>query len=121
MPKIEVEGHGAFEVADTTRLVNALETHGVDILHRCGGYAKCTTCRVEFVAGEPERITQAEQDKLAEKNLLGQVRLACQILCDQDMSVRPLMTLGSSGLPDPGSTPEAEITPPPVWISTTTA
>lgn len=117
MPRLEVEGYGTSEVADGTRLVRAIEDHGVDILHRCGGYARCTTCRVAFARGEPERMTQAEHDKLAEKELLGQARLSCQILCDHDMQVRPLMTLRESGLPDPGPQPEAEITPPPEWIS----
>ena len=116
MPRIEVEGRGAFDVPADTRLVRAIEDNGVDILHRCGGFAKCTTCRVEFIAGEPGRMTVAERDKLAEKELLGQVRLSCQILCDHDMTVRPLMTLSSSGLPDPGSAPQAEITPTPEWV-----
>lgn len=118
MPRIEVEGRGTFDVSADTRLVHAIEDNGVDILHRCGGFAKCTTCRVEFIAGEPSRMTVAERDKLAEKKLLGQVRLACQILCDHDMIVRPLMTLASSGLPDPGSTPEIQITPAPEWVDT---
>ena len=26
----------------------------VDVLHACGGNARCTTCRVEFVDGEPD-------------------------------------------------------------------
>ncbi|MEO7910417.1 MAG: 2Fe-2S iron-sulfur cluster-binding protein [Roseiflexaceae bacterium] len=116
MPRIEVEGHGTFDVPADMRLVRAIEGNQVDILHRCGGFAKCTTCRVEFISGEPERMTVAERDKLAEKGLLGQVRLSCQILCDHDMAVRPLMTLSSSGLPDPGPEPQAEITPDPEWV-----
>jgi len=117
MPRIEVEGHGAFDVPADTRLVRAIEGNGVDILHRCGGFARCTTCRVEFIAGEPERMTVAERDKLTEKELLGQVRLSCQILCDHDMAVRPLMRLSTSGLPDPGPEPQVEITPTPEWIA----
>ena len=116
MPQIEVEGRGTFDVPADTRLVRAIEGNGVDILHRCGGFAKCTTCRVEFIAGEPGRMTVAERDKLAEKELLGQVRLSCQILCDHDMVVRPLMTLTSSGLPDPGPEPQVAITPEPEWV-----
>ena len=116
MPRIEVEGRGTFEVPADTRLVRVIEGNGIDILHRCGGFAKCTTCRVEFLAGEPERMTVAERDKLTEKELLGQVRLSCQILCDHDMAVRPLMTLSSSGLPDPGPEPHVEITPDPEWV-----
>ena len=53
MPKLNVEGFGEFEVAEGKRLVLALEENGVDILHACGGNARCTTCKVEFAAGEP--------------------------------------------------------------------
>lgn len=115
MPRIEVEGHNGFEVAAGTRLVRALEENGVDVLHRCGGYAKCTTCRVSFSAGEPQQMTVAEYEKLAQKQLLDQVRLSCQITCEHDMAVRALMTLHESGLPDPGPSPEATITPEPQW------
>jgi ferredoxin len=117
MPRIEVEGYGAFEIPEGTRLVRALEDNGVDILHRCGGYARCTTCRVEFIAGEPERMTVAEYNKLELNDLLGQVRLACQILTDHDMVLRPLKTLRSTGSTDPGPTPKDEMTPPPQWTS----
>ena len=117
MSKIEVEGKGVFEVAAGLRLVNAIENNGVDILHRCGGNARCTTCRVEFISGEPTQMTEAEKVKLTEKELLGTARLACQILCDHDMSMRVLMTLSESGLPDPGGQPEDHITPEPVWVS----
>lgn len=48
MPKISVEKFGSFEVAAGKRLVNALEDAGIQILHRCGGNARCTTCRVQF-------------------------------------------------------------------------
>ena len=115
MPTVNAEGFGVFEVPAGTRLVRALEGNGVDILHRCGGFAKCTTCRVVFVSGEPEQMTAAEIGKLTEKGLLGQVRLACQIPVNEDMLVRPLMTLRESGLPDPGPEPEASITPEPEW------
>ena len=55
MPKLEVEGTGTFDVEEGKRLVLAIEEDaGVDILHRCGSYAKCTTCRIEYLEGEPE-------------------------------------------------------------------
>lgn len=115
MAKITVDGKGTFDVADDKRLVLAIEENGTDILHRCGGYAKCTTCRVEFVEGEPERMTVAERDKLQDQGNLGAFRLSCQILCDQDMTVKPLMTLSNTELDDPGGAPEAQITPEPEW------
>ena len=115
MPKLTVEGYGTVEVPNGKRLVLAVEQDAhVDILHACGGNARCTTCRVEFIAGEPTRHTTAERTRLAEKGLTG-VRLSCQILCDHDMTIRAVSRLEGSGRPDPGSTPEPIIAPPAVW------
>jgi len=106
---------GTFDVPEGKRLVLALEQDaGVDQLHACGGRARCTTCRVAFVDGEPERSTKAEQTVLAAKGLLG-VRLSCQILCDRDMTVRAISRLAGSGRPDPGPTPQPFIEPPPEY------
>jgi len=116
MPKLTVEEFGTFDVPEGKRLVLALEQDaGVDQLHACGGNARCTTCRVEFIEGEPTRQTVAERDRLAARGLTG-VRLSCQILCDHDMSVRAISRFAGSGRADPGPTPHAEITPPPQWI-----
>ncbi len=116
MPTLTVESFGSYTVADDKRLVLAIEEDaGVDILHACGGNARCTTCRVEFIAGEPDRMTRAERDKLAERGLTG-VRLSCQILCVSDMTVRAISRLEGSGRPDPGRKPEPEITPPAEWV-----
>ena len=116
MPQLTVEGYGTFEVTDGKRLVLAIEQDArVDILHACGGNARCTTCRVEFIDGEPERHTAAEQEKLTSRQLTG-IRLSCQILCDHDMTVRAISRLEGSGRPDPGKTPEPTIQPPPEWI-----
>ena len=116
MPKLTVEGAGTIDVAADRRMVLAIEQDAhVDIMHACGGFARCTTCRVEFIAGEPSRMTSAEKERLATRGLTG-VRLSCQILCDHDMTVRPIMHLAGSGRPDPGPTPEPTITPPPVWL-----
>ena len=117
MPRLEVEGTGAVEVPEGKRLVLAIEEDvELDILHRCGAYAKCTTCRVEFLEGEPETMTRAEKEILENKNLVGQVRLSCQILADHDMKVRVPMTVTSMGLDGPGNAPEPSITPPPEWV-----
>ena len=117
MPKLTVEGFGTVEVEAGKRLVLAIEQDArVDVLHACGGNARCTTCRVEFVSGEPERMTVAERNVLAAKGASG-VRLSCQIPCDRDMTVRAISRLTGSGRPDPGPTPAPEINPPPEWIS----
>jgi len=115
MPIISV-GDLTFEAEPTKRLVLAIEDAGIEILHRCGGYAKCTTCRVTFEAGEPQKMTQAEKQRLTSENgLYGKIRLSCQILCDQDMRVKPGMTMQNSHVEDPGRRPEDVITPDAVW------
>jgi ferredoxin len=116
MPKLTVEGYGTFEVAQDKRLVLAIEQDAkVDIMHACGGFARCTTCRVEFIAGEPARRTAAENERLAARGLNG-VRLSCQIVCDHDLAVRAISRLEGTGRPDPGPTPQETITPPPEWV-----
>jgi ferredoxin len=116
MPTLTVEGYGTFDVAADMRLVLAIEQDaGVDIMHACGGFARCTTCRVEFVAGEPSRMTAAEKERLAARGLHG-VRLSCQIVCDHDMTVRAISRLEGTGRPDSGPSPHATITPPPQWV-----
>ncbi len=115
MPKLTGEGFGTFDVADNKRLVLAIEQDAkVDILHACGGNARCTTCRVEFIEGEPSAMTAAEKERLEQRTLSG-VRLSCQIVCDHDMAVRAVSRMEGSGRPDPGRTPEETIQPPPVW------
>ena len=117
MPTLTVEGFGSCEVESGKRLVLAIEQDArVDILHACGGNARCTTCRVEFVEGEPDTMTIAERNVLAARGVTG-VRLSCQIICDHDMTVRANSRLTGSGRPDPGPTPATEITPPAEWIA----
>ena len=69
MPKLTVEGAGTFDVAAGKRLVLAIEEAGVDILHACGGNARCTTCRVEFIGGEPDAMTEAEKDEAGRRRV----------------------------------------------------
>ncbi len=114
MPKLTVEGFGTFDVPEGKRLVLALEDEaGVDQLHACGGNCRCTTCRVEFVEGEPEQMTVAERRSWRAR--LSGVRLSCQILVDHDMTVRAISRLEGSGRPDVGPRPEPDIHPEPEW------
>lgn len=119
MPTLKVDGKSV-EVPLHKRLVNALvEDAGIDQLHACGGQARCTTCRVRFISGQPEQMTQAEKDVLTQKGLLDQpdIRLSCQIVCDRDMEVEAISRLAGSGRKDAGARPADQIEPPPVWIS----
>ena len=102
------------------RLVLALTDDAkIDQLHACGGYAKCTTCRVEFISGEPDQMTEAEKAVLMAKGISPQsgIRLSCQLLCDHDMALKATSRLKDTTRADSGKRPEDAITPPPVWTT----
>ena len=110
MPTINVDGR-SIDVEDGSKLVLAIEALGIDIGHRCGGKARCTTCRVEFQDGEPELFTRAEYRKLQEAGLIDEARLSCQVLVEQEMSVKVLKTMQSEGWADTGPPVPPELTP----------
>jgi ferredoxin len=115
MPTLTI-GEKSVEVEKGKRLVLAIEEAGVNIGHRCGGNSRCTTCRVEFLEGEPDTMTRAEYEKLKAVDLLGKARLSCQIVVDHDMSVKPLMLLEDQSWTDTGPTPDPEVKPLAEWL-----
>ncbi|MEC0371317.1 2Fe-2S iron-sulfur cluster-binding protein [Paenibacillus chibensis] len=106
MPTIVVEGRGTLEIEEGKKLVLALEDHGVDILHRCGGNARCTTCRVEVLEGDAGPMGAAEAEILEKKGMSEpNIRLSCQIRVHSDLTVKPVMTVSETGM-DAGKRPE---------------
>lgn len=109
MPKVTAEtaqGAREFEAEAGRKLVLVIEDGGVDILHRCGGKAKCTTCRVEVLEGDAGEMQEAERNRLAtETGLAENVRLSCQVHVGGDLHVRVLNQSSVRGL-DPGPRPE---------------
>jgi ferredoxin len=108
MPKITAEtasGTREFEAQAGRKLVLAIEDNGIDILHRCGGNARCTTCRVELLAGDAGEMKEQERDRLAmETGLAENVRLSCQVRVRGDLHVRVINQSSTRGL-DPGPRP----------------
>ena len=108
MPRIEAEaatGLIAFDAEQGRKLVLAIEDSGIDILHRCGGNAKCTTCRVEVLAGDPGEIQDLERNRLAmELGLAENVRLSCQVRVIDDLKVRVVNQVSTRGM-DAGPRP----------------
>ena len=98
---ITVAGYDPFEVESGTKLVKAIENSGIDISHRCGGNARCTTCRVKFNSEEPP-MGDTEKDCLEEDGVLGEFRLSCQIRVEQDMDVEVLMPVSTAEWDNPG-------------------
>jgi len=99
MPTVTVEGVKPFEVESGKKLVLAIEDSGIDILHRCGGNARCTTCRVQIVSGEPGTMGEVERERLAREASLGpDIRLSCQIHVESDLTVRVLGRASDAGM-----------------------
>jgi ferredoxin len=108
MPKIQAEtatGVVETEAPEGKKLVLALEDAGIDILHRCGGNARCTTCRVEILEGDPDEMGEIERNRLAiETDLAPNVRLSCQIKVSSDLKVRVINQVSVRGI-DAGPRP----------------
>lgn len=96
-----VEGYKTFEAEAGAKLAYAIEQNGYDISHRCGGNARCTTCRVKFFTSEPP-MGDIERDCLEEDGVLGEFRLSCQIRIDRDMRVDVLMPVHKAEWDNPG-------------------
>jgi len=108
MPKVQAEtvsGLLETEVPAGKKLVLAIEDAGVDILHRCGGNARCTTCRVEIIEGDPGAMADLERNRLAmEAELAPNIRLSCQIHVQSDLKVRVVNQASVRGM-DAGPRP----------------
>ena len=111
MPKIEATtatGEQSIEAPDGKKLVLVIEDAGIDILHCCGGNARCTTCRVEILAGDAGEMGELERGRLAmEAELADNVRLSCQIHVHNDLNVRVINQASVRGM-DAGPRPVDE-------------
>ena len=88
MPQITVEGEKSFEVETGKKLVLGLEDNGIDVLHRCGGQALCTTCRIEILEGAVPPNSEFEISALEEPELIEKFRLSCQLRVKNDLKIR---------------------------------
>ncbi|MBM7567556.1 2Fe-2S iron-sulfur cluster-binding protein [Paenibacillus sacheonensis] len=106
MPTIQIEGREAVQAEEGTKLVLALEDGGVDILHRCGGNARCTTCAVEVVSGNAGEMSEAEATARSSKGVEDpSIRLSCQLHVHDDLTIKLIKTTASTGL-DAGPRPQ---------------
>jgi ferredoxin len=98
-------GNQTFEAPAGKKLVLAIEDAGIDILHRCGGNARCTTCRVEVLAGDPGEMGELERNRLAvEADLAENIRLSCQIRINDNLHVSVVNQASTRGM-DQGPRP----------------
>lgn len=128
MPKITVvdfmgEVQKEITVESGTKLLKALIDQETDIVHECGGNAKCTTCRVTIHKGVPTKETQAQKERFEKKIKFGAsqfdhpaVFLSCQVVVENDMTVSISETFNKTIHDSRGKDTEDKITPDPVWL-----
>jgi ferredoxin len=128
MPKVTVvdfmgEVVKEFTVEKGTKLLKALIENEIDIVHSCGGKAKCTTCRITARKGIPRKVTQAQKDRFARMVEKGQPQfdapqmfLSCQTIVENDMTLSVAEEFNSVIHDDRGKDVSDEITPDPVWV-----
>ena len=108
MPTITAEtaaGSQTIDAPEGKKLVLVIEDAGIDILHRCGGNARCTTCRVEILEGDPGEIGELERNRLAlESELADNIRLSCQIRVKDNLQLRVVNQASVRGM-DAGPRP----------------
>ncbi len=108
MPTITAEtaaGTQTIDAPEGKKLVLVIEDAGIDILHRCGGNARCTTCRVEILDGDPGEIGELERNRLAmESELADNIRLSCQIRAKDNLHLRVVNQASVRGM-DAGPRP----------------
>jgi len=105
MATIDAEGIKSFEAEQGKKLVLSIEDAGIDILHRCGGNARCTTCRVEVIEGEAGTMGPLELERLArEIGLAPNIRLSCQVRIEGDLKVKVVNRASEKGM-DAGPRP----------------
>lgn len=128
MPKVTIvdfmgEVQKEIEVEKGTKLLKALIDNEVDIVHTCGGKARCTTCRVTIHKGVPTKKTQA-QHELFEKLIKDghsqfdhpAVFLSCQVEVEHDMTVSVSEEFNRVIHDSRGKDTEDGITPETVWM-----
>ena len=108
MPTVTIKDVGTTECAEGDRLVLAIEHAGCDLLHRCGGYARCATCKVLILAGDAGPMTDAERERLERiADRPDNLRLSCQVQVRDDLTVDVLGRLKDHpDMGDPGPEPK---------------
>jgi len=94
VPVVKMVGIGETTCEEGERLILAIMDAGVDILHRCGGNCRCTTCRVLIVEGDAGPMTEAEAERLGRMEERDpNLRLSCQVQVRSDLTVEVLRRL----------------------------
>jgi len=106
--------HGSVRVPHGWTVLEASRSLGIPHRGKCGGRARCSTCRVHVIdgTGHCPAPGQDELRTLARIRAAPDVRLACQLRPDADIAVVPLLTrygLATSPARDKRSLPHRRV------------
>jgi len=99
MPVVTIMPSGkTIEVAEGSRLLDAVMSSGEDIEHKCDGKAECGSCHIFVQEGRKSvsRAQRAEHEKL--DSIIGvgsKSRLACQVMLGNENISVELLGFGS--------------------------
>ncbi|NLW25401.1 MAG: 2Fe-2S iron-sulfur cluster binding domain-containing protein [Clostridia bacterium] len=83
-----IPGNSVKVTHEQTVLQAALD-NGLHIQHTCNGNGTCGTCKVRILGDEGQPLTEKEQQILSEHEIKMGYRLACQVLCTDNMEIHP--------------------------------
>ncbi len=89
-----------FEAVEGNTILQALINAGVNLMHKCGGEAKCGSCHIFVVEGRKglSRVQSLENQKLDSIVGVGsKSRLACQTVIGTDNFSVELLGFASGG------------------------
>lgn len=93
-------GHGTFKIPRGTTVLEASRANAIPHPAQCGGRGRCSTCRVA-VTSDPGALpapNASERTMLERISAPGNVRLACQLRPDNDISVQILLPIVPTGM-----------------------
>lgn len=97
---IRYVGHGTFKIPRGTTVLEASRANAIPHPAQCGGRGRCSTCRVAVTsdASTLPAPGKAERTMLERISAPANVRLACQLRPDHDISVQILLPIVPSGM-----------------------
>jgi class 3 adenylate cyclase len=94
MPKVTYFHETSFEdVPEGQTLLDLSIRHRIPHLHQCGGFGRCTTCRVQILDGlsNVSPLGEVEQQVASRRGWDEFTRLACQTRVEGDVVIRRLL------------------------------
>jgi len=95
-PTLTLPGQRGLKVIPGATVLEILKDNDIPHASICGGRGRCTTCRVKILSGH-ENLSEPTGDEVAALARIDadkDIRLACQVRPENDISILPLLPVG---------------------------